>query len=1052
MDVKSRLRDHIQDLVLSALDMVNKNPTYRFVIAGGRAVEHYMLPELQERLVDTMEYRRSFDYDLLLYPTDDRSTEHPYVWKDDVTKSPPVVPPAVDDLAKEIRRFYNDAPLREVRRLALLSALSTGGHKVDVNFDECFVGEIRHGRVWQFRFRYTTDGEPKTTAFVNISLRLRTHQVIKSDQKIPEYTDDAKLKFTDPLSVSGVQRVEKRLYYLHVGFDSSVGTISTRTVNTTHEHVFVLRPECLFMDQMDWLGTVENCAEILGGRTNYRRLVQSLGDILGLNDQVAQFLSATDSLSPKEVAHHCENDYNKSQFKMRLIRCIVIGFVCMHLETSRVKVFDPYHHFKKTVTKAVLPPIATPVEPATPPKQVQPPVAHVHKPNKHFDPPGHYIKKGKPTKPTLLPAHMGADLKEEEEVPEVRDLQSMQDNLNRFTTNYNYCLDCLSEAVDLHSRARHDSMGIRNWARKFLASLDNWDSRKEQFVIDFEKLREEWQNGEKYKMQCTFALDVELYNKLNEMETLSHKLKTPVYHEKGLTIINEALDIVAKTREARTKFQLRYMQLNQLIEHTNSEITDLQNTINRKENTLVGLGKWLFSGVAAAGTAATDAAGAAVVIAAAVAALPVAVVSAMMGGWGFGGPAGGKSRNPHRNERRVMYHPPNRASRVRQSEGWVGGGGAGGDGDTLTVAQLSTLFDLRSIANLVRPDERPQDRPYVTMQSNPTHRYYILYEHLVRNSMVTYMGTTECSDVVQPVTRQPSERNKAVTAHREIDTFNARMLQVYNQWLEKNIRAGRFEYSTNGMIMYSQFPSDRQYLPETVVTMWQSDPTVCGFMTRDDCSEQLIQVSTAVANTITTTNPGDVVATLGTYFPYLSPNIREVITTMMYCSVMYEPLDAGNGLYAYSYNPPMTVVSKFHGGCHLGIVDSLDDGTEFYTMKIVSTSMQNKIPSAIMELPGVKHTLKRGRTLYIYQLPPKGFIPIFRMAGSAIDLQGEQEVMLPPFTKCRLLGKSNRHVGIFNQHGDSSRPNLPETPSQYHPMRVVEVQVIEPWWTYSPAS
>jgi hypothetical protein len=245
----------------------------------------------------------------------------------------------------------------------------------------------------------------------------------------------------------------------------------------------------------------------------------------------------------------------------------------------------------------------------------------------------------------------------------------------------------------------------------------------------------------------------------------------------------------------------------------------------------------------------------------------------------------------------------------------------------------------------------------------------------------------------------------------------------------------------------SPFDVKLRYAPETVVAMWQNNPILCNFLSRPQCNERFTVLARCVASSAKG-HPDLQVALCdflkdfdATRLPVFQ-DLKQVMLTMMYSSVMYEPVKDGS-LSVYSYTPPMTVLSKFETSYHLATIDSLDDGTIFHTMKIVSTSLNNKMSQNIHDLPGVKHTILRGRTLYLFHIKSSGFIPVVRMKGCAADLSDEEEVMLPPFTACKLLCKTERQIGWF----DPKDPDHEERPSQYLPMRVVEVEVLTPKWT-----
>jgi hypothetical protein len=101
----------------------------------------------------------------------------------------------------------------------------------------------------------------------------------------------------------------------------------------------------------------------------------------------------------------------------------------------------------------------------------------------------------------------------------------------------------------------------------------------------------------------------------------------------------------------------------------------------------------------------------------------------------------------------------------------------------------------------------------------------------------------------------------------------------------------------------------------------------------------------------------------------------------------------------------------------------------------------SRIPSAqILQLPGVMHAINMQCTLYVILLSKRGFFPVFNMDGSD-HFQAEREIMLPPFTRLRVLKVSYRTLGTFDGCNCVN-----ESPAQYREMRVVKLQMMEPTW------
>lgn len=401
--------------------------------------------------------------------------------------------------------------------------------------------------------------------------------------------------------------------------------------------------------------------------------------------------------------------------------------------------------------------------------------------------------------------------------------------------------------------------------------------------------------------------------------------------------------------------------------------------------------------------------------------------------WGGGFPTA------RRDQRREQQ---NHRTHMRHAYRWVGG--VLESCQTLTVAKLSTLFALKSIEKSLRVDTNQQSRPYVTMQGRS---YYILYELLKEGSIETYFPAT--MKVTNVVASTDSELEKVTAQMQKIDEFFTIMSRKYNEWQNKNTKhEKRWFFEDGGLKRFN--PSFKlRYAPETVVTMWQNDPVLCNFVTRSHCNERFTVLAKFVASSAK--GHPDLQVVLCDYLKDFDAtrlpvfeDLKQVMLTMMYSSVMYEPVKDGS-LSVYSYTPPMTVFSKFQNSYHLATIDSLDDGTIFHTMKIVSTSLNNKMSQNIHDLPGVKHTILRGRTLYLFHIKSSGFIPVVRMKGCAPGLSDEEEVMLPPFTACKLLCKTERQIGWFDP--EDPDPDPEERPSQYLPMRVVEVEVLTPKWT-----
>jgi hypothetical protein len=288
------------------------------------------------------------------------------------------------------------------------------------------------------------------------------------------------------------------------------------------------------------------------------------------------------------------------------------------------------------------------------------------------------------------------------------------------------------------------------------------------------------------------------------------------------------------------------------------------------------------------------------------------------------------------------------------------------DDHRLTVSTLSLLYEIwllpRQVSTVV-----PMNR-YVQCGSK---MYHILYEQLLQRRMVTYTLRQNFTNAIGGTPRD----NRIVNDQNDLILNHAdRMEQIYNEWLRRNSqthhfvhRANRYSYIRNNTLMFQ---------PDTVLRMWVSQPPLCGFASRDECSSRIWDFIRRFIGHLTVVEEQAQVQFRNALPQAPNQNARNVLLTFVASSMRYRELH--DDMRVYSFNSPLPVVKRtngmFYGGNYrLCCVDDLVKGDTCFTTRIVSTSMSS-IPSAqILQLPGVRHAISMQCTLYVIVLSKRGF-------------------------------------------------------------------------------
>jgi len=382
IDIEKAIRVFVNLCMIDIIHECNaNNPNFKIVIAGGRAVEYYLSPSLQNKLSSEELYSKSFDYDLVVYPLredDYRSPNyHPcYYLSEDyryqnntfVKVGFPTIYPLewrpYLKLLSEIKTYFKH-PLSYWNFSSTLEFFDTENvidfpsleremsdpdtHKGLLVPKFVMLGNIKS--LWKINIHIPCrDGTRQIVDFIDLKQALR-HVEMTADRRILYFNNNGTANQARGLYVKttggttqviiprrNFWNINGRSQFRDVSICAHPGDIIRPGAEPMFDKdVYILRPTILFTDNGDLIGNIDNVKEFLPG---YEVIRNNLARQLGIPDA---YLATIDSFfnsfvldeDVKKELRKKKPEQQLEKYKKRLVRIICLGWMNINDRINR---------------------------------------------------------------------------------------------------------------------------------------------------------------------------------------------------------------------------------------------------------------------------------------------------------------------------------------------------------------------------------------------------------------------------------------------------------------------------------------------------------------------------------------------------------------------------------------------------------------------------------------------------------------------------------------------------------------------------------------------
>jgi hypothetical protein len=350
-DVERALLIPIQDSMTSILDNMNRlNNQFKIVIAGGRAIDGYLSNYLQNKL-ERVGYVRSFDYDLMVYPTrqyeqtadgSENLEYHPYYPGFDRTQFQPFL-----QLVRDIKKYYtiDGSATKEFTREINISFLSALSKFTDINHDvletnladgSIFVTEIINikGKIlWRIFMDIPMIAKPVLRIEL-VDLKMGPRHVQKDVNGNVVLSGKHNDMVTGETPIGGTYPTfTKRSYWNHNGDSSfdSVAVLMSPGINNnyySYQNLYVIRPEPLLQDNANLVGDESDAIDIL--KKDYNTLFTNVANILKIPVGSHENIIFPFKMDSEAKAKALKDQKYRDKYIKRFIRVFCLTYMYIH--------------------------------------------------------------------------------------------------------------------------------------------------------------------------------------------------------------------------------------------------------------------------------------------------------------------------------------------------------------------------------------------------------------------------------------------------------------------------------------------------------------------------------------------------------------------------------------------------------------------------------------------------------------------------------------------------------------------------------------------------